>query len=53
VEEPLAALKCCWANLIRLAYEVDPRACRRCGAEMRVRGFITEPKVIERTFEPW
>jgi hypothetical protein len=43
-----AALRRRWANLIRRVYEVDPLVCSRCGAEMRVIAFITEPKVIRR-----
>jgi hypothetical protein len=43
-----AALRRRWANLIRRVYEVDPLVCPRCGAEMRVIAFITEPKVIKR-----
>ena len=53
-EEPVpppperAALRRRWANLIRRVYEVDPLVCPRCGAEMRVIAFITEPGVIRR-----
>ena len=53
-EEPVpppperAALRRRWANLIRRVYEVDPLVCPRCGAEMRVVAFITEPRVIRR-----
>jgi hypothetical protein len=53
-EEPVppprerAALRRRWSNLIRRVYEVDPLVCPRCGAEMRVIGFITEPRVIRR-----
>ena len=43
-----AALRRRWANLIRRVYEVDPLVCPRCGSEMRVIAFITEPKVIKR-----
>ena len=56
-EEPVppqperAALRRQWANLIRRVYEVDPLVCPRCGAEMRVIGFITEPKVIKRILD--
>jgi hypothetical protein len=56
-EEPVppsperAALRRRWANLIRRVYEVDPLVCPRCGAEMRVIGFITEPKVITRILD--
>ena len=38
-----AALRRRWANLIRRVYEADPLVCPRCGAEMRVVSFITEP----------
>jgi hypothetical protein len=53
-EEPVpppperAALRRRWANLIRRVYEVDPLVCPRCGADMRIIGFITEPRVIRR-----
>ncbi len=56
-EEPVpppperAALRRRWANLIRRVYEVDPLVCPRCGAEMRVIGFITEPSVIKRILD--
>jgi len=42
--EPLSAyqLKCriTWAALIKCVYEVDPLQCPKCGAEMKVIGFI-------------
>ena len=43
-----AALRRRWANLIRRVYEVDPLVCPRCGAEMRVIGFVTDPTVVRR-----
>ena len=46
-----AALRRRWANLIRRVYEVDPLVCPRCGAEMRVIAFITEPRVIRRILD--
>jgi hypothetical protein len=46
-----AALRRRWANLIRRVYETDPLVCPRCGAEMRVVGFITEPSVIQRILD--
>jgi len=56
-EEPVtppperAALRRRWANLIRRVYEVDPLVCPRCGAEMRVIGFIAEPILIKRILD--
>jgi hypothetical protein len=35
-----------WAQLIRRIYEVDPLVCPRCGGEMLIIAFITEPRVI-------
>ena len=43
-----AALRRRWANLIRRVYEVDPLVCPRCGSQMRVVSFITEPRVLRR-----
>ena len=41
-----AALRRRWAHLIRRVYETDPLVCPRCGAEMRVVSFITNPRVV-------
>ncbi len=46
-----AALRRRWANLIRRVYEVAPLVCPRCGAEMRVVSFITEPALIRRILD--
>ena len=46
-----AALRRRWAELIRRVYEVDPLICPRCGSEMRVVGFITQPALIDRILE--
>ena len=46
-----AALRRRWAELIRRVYEVDPLVCPRCGGEMRVMGFITEPSLIKRILD--
>jgi len=46
-----AALRRRWADLIRRVYEVDPLVCPRCGGEMRVVGFITEPSLIKRILD--
>ena len=43
-----AALRRRWAEMIRRVYEVDPLVCPRCGGEMRVLGFITQPAAIKR-----
>jgi hypothetical protein len=51
-DEPYrAALRRRWAELIRRVYEVDPLVCPRCGGEMRVVGFITQPHVIKRILD--
>jgi hypothetical protein len=46
-----AALRRRWAELIRRVYEVDPLVCPRCGSEMRVVGFITQPALIDRILD--
>jgi hypothetical protein len=46
-----AALRRRWAELIRRVYEVDPLVCPRCGSDMRVIGFITEPTLINRILD--
>ena len=45
-----AALRRRWAEMIHRVYEVDPLVCPRCGGEMRVVGFITQP-VIKRILD--
>jgi len=49
--EALRKAKRRWANLLRCIFEVDPLMCPRCGQEMRIVAFITEPKVIDRILE--
>jgi len=46
-----AALRRRWAELIHQVYEVDPLVCPRCGGEMRVIGFITQPALIDRILD--
>jgi hypothetical protein len=46
-----AVLRRRWAKMIRRVYEVDPLMCPRCGGEMRLVGFITEPAVIKRILD--
>lgn len=36
-----------WAELLRRIFEVDPLACPRCGAAMRIVAFITAPTTID------
>jgi hypothetical protein len=40
-----------WAELLRRIFEVDPLACPRCGEEMRIVAFITEPQIIDRILD--
>jgi hypothetical protein len=37
-----------WLSLLRRTFEVDLRACARCGGRLSVRAVITEPDQIER-----
>jgi len=46
-----AALRRRWAELIHRVYEVDPLICPRCGSEMRVSGFVTQPALIDRILD--
>jgi len=38
-----------WANLIRRVYCADPLTCPKCGSNMRIISFITQPKVIHKS----
>jgi hypothetical protein len=40
-----------WAELLTRIFEVNPLACPRCGEEMHIVAFITEPKTIDRILE--
>ncbi len=35
-----------WANLIQRVYQTDPLVCPKCGSQMRIISFITQPRVI-------
>jgi len=58
VEEPVAitdpvdwslrAARYRWAELLRRIYEVDPLACPRCAAPLRIVAVLTDPAVITR-----
>ena len=47
----LTGARRCWAELLRRVYEIDPLVCPKCGGQMRVIGFITEPQVIRRILD--
>ena len=47
----VSSLRRRWAELLRRVYEIDPLVCPRCGGEMRVISFITEPQVIRRILD--
>jgi hypothetical protein len=40
-----------WAELLRRIFEVDPLACPRCGEQMRIVAFVTEPQIIDRILD--
>jgi hypothetical protein len=49
-----------WAELLRphlraassrRIFEVDPLACPRCGEQMRIVAFVTEPRIIDRILD--
>lgn len=44
----LRAARYRWAELLRRIYEVDPLACPRCAALMRIVAVITDPALITR-----
>ncbi len=47
---PRRALSKRWAELIYRIYDVDPLTCR-CGAEMKIIAFITEPAAIRKILD--
>ena len=36
-----------WARMLRKVFEVDPLVCPRCGVEMEIVAWITEPRVVD------
>ena len=36
-----------WATWIKKVYEVDPLQCPKCGSEMKIVGFVHDPKAIK------
>jgi hypothetical protein len=48
VAEPRPLSRASWARLIRRVFPCDPLTCVRCGAEMKIISFLTEPAVIDK-----
>ena len=46
--EPRPADRARWARLIQRVFPCDPLTCVRCGAEMTIVSFITQPALIDR-----
>jgi hypothetical protein len=46
--EPLPKSRATWARLLRMVFEVDPLACPRCGARLKIISVITAPAVIDK-----
>ena len=40
-----------WANLIRRVYQTEPLICQKCGSNMRILSFITQPRVINKILQ--
>ena len=37
-----------WARCMKRTFEIDPLICPKCGAAMKIKAFITDPKEIDR-----
>ena len=37
-----------WAALMKRVFEIDPLLCPRCGAQMKIKSFVTDPRQIQR-----
>lgn len=46
--EPEQQTRSSWARLMKKFYEVDPLVCPKCGSQMVLKAFITQPSEIER-----
>jgi len=40
-----------WRECIKKVYEADPLTCPRCGGQMKIISFITDPQVIRHILE--
>ncbi len=46
--EPRVAPTSSWAACMKKIFEVDPLICKKCGASMKIKSFITDPREINR-----
>jgi hypothetical protein len=46
IREPRSAPSSSWAACIKRVYEIDPLACPKCQAQMRIVAFMHDPVVI-------
>ncbi len=46
-----SAKRSAWARLINKVYGINPLICEKCGSEMRIVSFITDPEQIERIIQ--
>ena len=35
-----------WAALMKRVFEIDPLICKRCGCQMKIKAFVTDPREI-------
>ena len=40
--------KSAWVRLIKKVYETDPLFCPKCGSEMKIIAFITDPDEVKK-----
>ena len=48
---PKRAASRSWARLIKKIYEVDPLICPKCGGQMKIKAFVTDPKEVSRLMQ--
>lgn len=46
--EPIQKPSANWTRLMKKVFELDPLLCRKCGSQMRIKAFITNPYEIDR-----
>ena len=47
-QEPQTRSKANWARLMKKFYEIDPLICPKCGSNMKLMAFFTDPIQIDR-----